>query len=735
MIPAANSHTVNQYGVVARPASPSWIVPNRPPTPLASVLAHRRLAIAVVVAITVIGFAIAMSFGREYVAEATIRVSPALPASVDIGESRFNSSVDYREFVQEQVFEIDNYATAIAALDVLGPKRSLWQHPNESDRIAAERLVASLKVDTVPESYLVTIGLSGGNPDGLADIVNAVAKAYLSMTAKRELDGADIGFQLFTARQSEIERNIANDQQTLAGLTQELGVASVEGALVNPYDKMLADTNAALAHARRNVLLAQAHLDAVKSHRERIKDADVEAKAEQVAASGSDSATARQQLIQQREQAVVELSGLGPNHPGRPALQAQIETTNKELARLDQASLDRARSMLNDSEQATTRVDVSEAESNLEQMQSTEQGIEKELASLKVDAMAFGTKYSQAVTIHDRLEREHKDLQDVLERMSLLRLKSQAPGVVSLESAAMVPDMPRKSTRRVTFALFVLSALVLGVAIPAVIDLTDRKIKSADEFEGILGFPPLGVVMGSNGNSGPEPLRRIAFGVMREWRTSGIRTFILTSVREGSNAALSLALADELTELGVRTLAIEASLAGSNPRQLRAPSAVPGAGNAATRPTKRLVPHVANTGVLDTKGQPAIQANGGTNLQRGQNGISRSFGYLRETVERAQGSHDIVLLAAPPVLASADAIAMVQMPAGAILVARAGRDDVSEVAAAVRELERCVPPVVGAIMCGDADRTGESEDRFDMEFHTGASLEADRHYSWIGKGL
>ena len=67
--------------------------------------------------------------------------------------------------------------------------------------------------------------------------------------------------------------------------------------MVNPYDKMVAESNAALAHARREVLLAQAHLDAVKSHRERIKDADVEAKAQAMAASGSESTTAKQKLI------------------------------------------------------------------------------------------------------------------------------------------------------------------------------------------------------------------------------------------------------------------------------------------------------------------------------------------------------------------------------------------------------------------------------------------------------
>ena len=263
--------------------------------------------------------------------------------------------------------------------------------------------------------------------------MNAVAQSYLSRTAKRELDGADVGFQLLKSRQTEVEQSIATDQQQLAGLTQELGMPSVEGPLINPYDKMLADGNAALARARRNSLVAQAHLDAVRSHRQRIKDAEVEAKAEQqVAATGSESTVAKGQLIQQREEAEVELSGLGPNHPGRKALEAQIAAINKELAKLDQSALARERSMLSDSEEATTSVEISEAQSNLEQMQSSEKGIDKELDRVKVSAASFATKYSQAVTIHERLEREHKDLQDVMERMSLLRLKSQAPGVIAL---------------------------------------------------------------------------------------------------------------------------------------------------------------------------------------------------------------------------------------------------------------------------------------------------------------
>lgn len=731
--------STNQYGAVAQPALSSWVVPSRNPTPLASVWKHKRLSMAIVAVVSLIGLVAALNYDRNYEAEATIRVSPVVPASLAGEDAKFSSNADYRDFVQEQVFEIDNYATASAALDLLGPKRSLFQLPNESDRHAAERLVKFLRVEPVADSYLVRIVLSGANPEGLDTIVNAVAKAYLSRSAKRELDGTDVGIQLLTSRQSEMQKSIANDQHELAVLTQELGVSSVSGALINPYDKMLADSTAAAARARRNVLLARAHLDAVKSHRERIKDADVEAKAQQMAASGLETATARQQLIQQREQALVELSGLGPNHPGRPALNAQIAEIKKELANLDQSTLDRARAMMSNSEHATTSVDISEAQSNLEQMESAEDGIEKELQGVKVTAATFGSKYSQAVGVHEKLERERKDLQDLQERMSLLRLKTQAPGVVVLDAAAMMPDTPLKSKRRLIFVIFVVGSLLLGVAVPTAIDLTDRKIKTANEFEAILGFPPLGVAL-ANG-AGPESMRRIALGIVREWRTSGIRSFVLTSVRDGANTSIALALADELTDLGVRTLAIEASLSVSNGRRLKAPSktpsvtvvpsVVPAAVTVCARATTRLVPRIGNTGTLD--GQSTLQSNGDPNLRRAQNGVARTFGYMRETVERALANHDLVLLAAPPLLASADAMAMIQMPAGAILVAQAGRDEVSEIAAAVAELERCVPPVVGAIMCGDERQKGE--DRFRVEFDTGDSSESAYHHNWIGKGL
>jgi succinoglycan biosynthesis transport protein ExoP len=713
----------NKYCEGALRASSSWRVAERRATPWASLLAHKRLAVTLAFAVSLLGLIVAFLSGREYVAEATIRVSPVVPASVAGEQSQFNSNADYRDFVQEQVFEIDNFATASAALELLGPNRWMFQAPGESDRHAAERLVKALKVEPIPDSYLLSIALRADKPEGLELVVNDVAKAYLSRAAKRELDGTDVGLQLLASRQSELQKNIEEDQVQLAGLTQELGVSGVSGTLINPYDKMVADTNAAVARARRNVVLAQSHLDAIKSHRQRIEDDDVEAKAEEMAANGTETNTARQKLIDQRQQLLFQLSGLGQNHPGRHALEAQIAEANKELANLDQSALGRARKMMSNSEKATTSVDISEAESNLEQMVSGAKGIEEEQKRVKATAATFGATYSQAVTVHEKLERERKELQDLQEHVSLLRLKTEAPGVVALDAAAMAPDTPLKSRRRLIFAIFALGSLVLGAAVPTAIDLIDRRIKTTNEFEAILGFPTLGVAL-ANG-AGQESMRRIALGIMREWRTSGIRSYVLTSVRGGGNAYLALTLADELADLGVRTLAIEASLTrsdGRDGRDLKKPMSPSAAVVSSGRETKRLVPRTAKTVALDDRVKSMPLTIGDTSLQRVQNGrIARPFGYVRESVDRALASHDLVLLAAPPILSSADTAAIIQLPAGVILVAHAGCDDVSDVAAAVRELERCVPPVVGAVFCENS----WSKENGDHEID--ADLDQNRH--------
>jgi len=71
---------------------------------------------------------------------------------------------------------------------------------------------------------------------------------------------------------------------------------------------------------------------------------------------------------------------------------------------------------------------------------------------------------------------------------------------------------------------------------------------------------------------------------------------------------------------------------------------------------------------------------------------------LRCFLSNSGSAYDVVLFSAPPILTSADAEMLMQMPAGAILVVRSGHDVPRDVVKAVRRLERLAPPVVGTVM-------------------------------------
>ncbi len=426
-----------------------------------------------------------------------------------------------------------------------------------------------------------------------------------------------------------------------------------------------------------------------------------------MAASSPETTPVKQQLLQEREAALLELSGLGPKHPARAGLEQKIAEINEELKNVDNASLDEVRASLNKSESANSHVSISQAEANLDQAQRTEQGILRDLDALRGEATSFGTKYSQGIALHDRIERESKELQDVDDQISALRLERQAPGFVSLDSAALMPDLPQNGRRRVIFLLSLLGAIGLGVAVPMVLDLIDPRIRTVAELEGVLGFPPLGATLLGHDRSDREGLRRIALAVLRERRTSGVRAFALTAVREGAGTTtLTLALARELSALGAPTAAIEANTVSPDkryvengkekpPRRDRPEAISVGA-------TRGLTRQLAMTGPLEARSHALVRTSDAEpelfSICRHDGSSGLTMECVLDTVKRALETHDMVLLDGPSLLASADPVLLLQIPAGALLVVRAERDEIREIRAAGRELERISPPVVGTIL-------------------------------------
>ncbi|HEV3112093.1 MAG TPA: hypothetical protein VGY99_16525 [Candidatus Binataceae bacterium] len=666
--------------------------PGRKIAPLASLRRHRTAAVVVGISLMLLGAIVAVLKGKPtYAAEAAIRISPVFSKTLqeDV-ELRFNSNSDYREFVQQQVVDIDSYETAQAALRQLGSRRWLWQRRGETDRRAAERLMAAVAVHPVPDTYLVTIGLEDAKRAGLADIVNAVAAAYLARQQSQELYGSDRRVELLQARRKELEGQIKDDAQRQAEIGQELGVSTFEEKFINPYDKALMDGSSALETARRERIDAGGKLNALRSHIKRILDLQIESQAQEVLANDRALGDLRTELYRRRAVVFLQLRGLAPGHPGRPALLAELADIDRELARITEQALDRIRTMLLESRANKAQEELSEAVAKVDQTRSTEAGLAKQLDALRGQVTEFTNRYNEALTLRTRSDRARKQTDEIDDRINFLTLESKAPGFVRLASAARPPEIPVKGGKTKIFLLFAIAGVGLGGAIPVAIDYLDPRVLSAAELHKILGFPPLGITLEGSERltvRGRDLVKRIALGIARERRASGNRLFVLTACHDGAGVTtLVLELAREIAALGVSAVAVEANVEHVDKRY-RLLASTPG-----------LIEALSGNVPLEETVSPAA----GELPARMALGSIFDFHrvwkveVLRDLFARLSEQYDVVLIDAPALLDSAEPELLIGLPAAAILVVMAG-----EYSAVVRKatqlLERFSPPVVGAV--------------------------------------
>lgn len=699
ILPSENRVLVGQpTGAVS-----SWIVPGRKTDPVASFRAHRKLALYLALGVLALGVILALVLApRTYRAQAKIRVTPTYVASLSPNsEVRFDTSVEYHDYVEQQIYEIGSYATAARALKLLGPKRGLFQRPDETPRRATERLMRLISIRAVPDSYLVTVALEGSDPKATAEVVNAVARAYLERHSEQEQQLNRERMRQLAERKSQLENQIKLRSGQLDQIAQELGTSSFDPKMENPFDKIRGGAAKALGGSKQALIEAQARLQALRAEQASLKGLELDSAAEQLLVTNGGLTDATAELRKQREATFLELRGLSPNHPGRGALEQKIADINAEIERVKDNALNSLRSMLRQRRSTTAQQQLDAAEAKVEQAQREEQGFETQLANLDQKAASFASKYDQGLVLEADVRRDQKEIQDIESRLNSVLTEAHTPGIVQLESQARVPDFPQKGKRRKIGLVFAMLALVLGAGVPTLIDLTDPAVRTVTELEEVVGIPALGMAeLGGNGEPLPsrDLLRRIALAIIRERRGSGNRVFVLTSVdKGGGTTSLALALERELTLLGANTAALEANPLSPDPRY-RQPRLVDR--NSANPATNGAVSDHKKRGT-----RPQLQLNDVHHNCLSHIVLARPHGELEIAPELLQrllddqlAERDIVLLDTPPLLDCADTEMLIQMPAATILIVRAGRDRVDRIKAAAKAIARISPPVVGTVL-------------------------------------
>jgi polysaccharide biosynthesis transport protein len=652
--------------------------------PLLSIRNHFFFGLAVFGCFALMGIPAAIVMGRHvFSTEAAAYVSPTFVKNLKSDqELEIQSNNQYRDYVQQQVRTINRYDIVLEALQRMGDKRWLWQHPKEPDRAAAERLAGALEVRPVPDTYLITVGLEGPKPEGLAEVVNSVLTTYVEIQKKEEFYASDDRLKQLRDERRTTAAEITAKTADRNAVSEEIGVTTFSDSFLNPYDQLLIKSKEALDNARRDRIEAEAELSALDDPARPASGDAAEAYADEMVGKDPGLSSLKSNLNLRRSQLLTKLSGLTKDHPGRPAIEAELADIDAEIKRASDSLRESYRKML-----------VEQKGARVYSTRRIEQDLNTEVETQTAQARGFAERYQHAIALGQEIDRARKHLNEIDDRIDYLTLESNAPGFVRIASLARPPLSPSKSGHKKTLAMFVVLGLAMGLVAPIAVDFLDPRVHDTNELWKVVGFEPMGSIL-AKGDSltrefAGDQLLRLAASLDRERRRHGASEFLLTSSKAGEGTTTAvLDLANALSLMGVRAIAVEANTLKRDERYL---------GD---------LDRAGLTAVLDGSAllEEAIQPATGELPDRIAAGASESpkplgrINRLRAVFNDLTSMYDIVLIDAAPVLLSADTEVLVGMASVTLLVVQASGITKGEIKRAVRTLERLAPPVAGALL-------------------------------------
>lgn len=627
---------------------------------------HRMLAMMLGATLSMLLILAGLLQPKTYSATSMVYVEPVVAQSLnDPGAPGFDQ-FRYGSFIDQQmqtVVRLDVLTTALRSLP-----DDIWKGPAESEQSAVARLAKALNVERVLSSYQMTIQLKTSDPVAAAAIVNAVTETYLKRGREDEFKQADLREQLLSEERARVQQELEIDRKEQGALGASMGLASPAEGAGNPYDAELLNLRGQLAAARQARDVAAAQLASVSGEDE---DHHSGLRAEADEAVNTDAGLSAKKAAVNARKVVLEtmMAGLTAGNP-------QYRQAQDEIADLDR-SLDirtaEVRAQVERRVQDKLRVE-------LQRTAGVESQLNAQLAAGTAKATGAAPKLQRAAELNFDIQRLTARYTTVDNALNALQVQTSGPGTAHLALAAVVPLAPDPNHRNLFFMVALPFGLVFGTSAAVLARKVDQRLYLGSDLERVAGFSPIAVLPARDSVSErvlDEYVLRLAAGVESAYRTAKAQSFLLTAVSaQTETQALLGDLARKLQSLRLRVLVVHASaLLVTSQETMERPAA-----------------------------RQAISA--GASVARF---IQAREGIASAKLERFKAQHDIILIAAAPILHSAESEYAARCADATILVAESAVTSKTEFANATSLLSRLRISGVGAVLDGlNCDQADEA---------------------------
>ncbi len=430
------------------------------------ILRARRLALlGVWGTVVVTALVVSLLLPKQYTAEAviaidTVKLDPIsnLPMSGQLIPGYLATQVDILTSHETalkvvDMLHLDQYAEAKEQFaDATGGKGSLrdW---------LADNLLKNLDVKPSRESNAITLSYTSPDPAFSSALANNFVEAYKQVIIDIRTSSAQQNNLFFRKQIDELQKKLEQAQGALSAYQQQEGIVATD-------ERMDIETQR-LAEISSQLVAAQTQ--------------SIDANSRSQNQQGVAPDVLNNPLIQQQKSMVAQLEGKfrqiaakeGPNHPQYQQAQAELGAARAQLANLIKQYTAGLSSSAENAEQRLAKLQQAQAEQKRRVLQLKEQRARLDILQRGVD---------NAQRIYDLA------MQKLAE--SAMESNSDATNVAVLK-AAPEPTKHSKPKLLVNLILALFLGGLLGTGFALLLELQDRRIRSAADLEQLLKLPVL----------------------------------------------------------------------------------------------------------------------------------------------------------------------------------------------------------------------------------------------------
>jgi chain length determinant protein EpsF len=440
--------------------------------------AHIKLALLALIATVAVAAIVSKLMPKQYTATATVVLdvkSPdpiagmMLPALVMPGYMATQVDIINSERVALRVvkmLKLDQNATVkeqwLEATDGKG----------ELDRWLSELMQQRLKVTPSRESSVISINYSASDPDFAAAIANAFARAFIETNIELRVDPAKQYSAWFSQQQKLLRDNLERAQARLSAFQRKYGIVVASDERVDTETAKLNDLSAQLT------IVQGLTTDSLSKQRSGRAAETLPEVVQNPLISSLKSEIARQ------EARLHDMAGnLGENHPQYQRMKAELASLKRQL-------------------DLETRHITSGFAASRAVGKDREAELRAAIAAQKKRLLELKSQRDEVAVLMRDVEAAQRAYEAVSQRLNQASLESQSTQTnVSVLTPASAPLAHSSPKARLNILIAIVLGSALGIGAAFMVEMFDRRIRSAEDLAEMLHLPVLGMIPPAKGRT------------------------------------------------------------------------------------------------------------------------------------------------------------------------------------------------------------------------------------------